>query len=322
MILAGIDEAGYGPTLGPLVVSVSVFRVPDANRLQPEGTNLWSLLESAVCRKKDGHRIAVNDSKRLFHQKKGLRDLEEGLLPFFCLKGEPLPRDLRSLLGRVARQGVPGSAGAARDPAAYLERYPWYKGRNVELPTASFANFLLTRAGQLEGALEAAGVECLGLAACPFEVFEFNQQIEKERNKARVSFQAVGSFLERLWKKFPGEAVEATVDRQGGRTHYGPSLFEWIHPRGIRIETQSEEMSAYQLTRKRGAGQAKTTESEEAATFRVVFGIDSESHSLPVALASMLSKYLREVHMILFNSFWRELSADLKPTAGYATDAR
>jgi hypothetical protein len=43
---------------------------------------------------------------------------------------------------------------------------------------------------------------------------------------------------------------------------------------------------------------------------------------LPVALGSMLSKYLRELHMILFNRYWCERRPDLKPTAGYSVDAR
>jgi hypothetical protein len=56
--------------------------------------------------------------------------------------------------------------------------------------------------------------------------------------------------------------------------------------------------------------------------FRITFGVESESRSLPVALASMLSKYLRELHMAVFNEFWRERRPQLKPTAGYAVDAR
>jgi hypothetical protein len=41
-----------------------------------------------------------------------------------------------------------------------------------------------------------------------------------------------------------------------------------------------------------------------------------------VALASMASKYLREVVMEVFNRFWRKQVADLAPTAGYPGDAQ
>jgi ribonuclease HII len=43
---------------------------------------------------------------------------------------------------------------------------------------------------------------------------------------------------------------------------------------------------------------------------------------LPVALASMVSKYLREVLMIRFNEFWRQHVPGLKPTKGYPLDAK
>ena len=47
----------------------------------------------------------------------------------------------------------------------------------------------------------------------------------------------------------------------------------------------------------------------------------AESEALPVALASMLAKYLREVFMRQFNRFWVRQVPDLKPTAGYPGDA-
>ena len=42
---------------------------------------------------------------------------------------------------------------------------------------------------------------------------------------------------------------------------------------------------------------------------------------LNVALASMASKYLREVCMLQFNRYWLAKRPGLKPTAGYPTDA-
>jgi ribonuclease HII len=53
----------------------------------------------------------------------------------------------------------------------------------------------------------------------------------------------------------------------------------------------------------------------------VQFHVGAEQF-LSVALASMVSKYLRELAMQAFNEFWRRHVPDLRPTAGYPTDAR
>ena len=43
---------------------------------------------------------------------------------------------------------------------------------------------------------------------------------------------------------------------------------------------------------------------------------------MSVALASMLSKYLREGLMRRFNAFWRQYLPDVAPTAGYYGDGQ
>ena len=152
------------------------------------------------------------------------------------------------------------------------------------------------------------------MAAFPVEVREFNEKLRVLSNKSNVSFAAVGHFLRRLWKQFEGETTEVIIDRQGGRTHYAQLLFETLEPRGVHIDEQNNERSSYRLTR-RGARQ-------HAAEFRVSFSKECEEKHLPVALASMVSKYVRELHMALFNEFWREKQEGLKATAGYVVDAR
>ncbi len=316
MIVAGVDEAGYGPTLGPLVVSVAAFRVAESVcRAGP--VDLWKLLRAAVSRDKDPSRIRVDDSKRVFQQRKGLRDLEEGLLPFLAAGGRALPRDFRALVAKLSRRRRLRE-GVAISPTAYLERYPWYRGRNIEIPRRTFPSFVASRGRYLEAELSRAGVEFLGLASEPVEVFEFNQAVARAGNKARVSFRIVASFLRRLWTRFSEEDVEVTVDRQGGRARYGPLLYKVLKPRGIRAVEENEQVSHYVLTRPGRASGA----GGRAGVFHVRFVVDAERLSLPTALASMCSKYVRELHMILFNEFWTEKQKGLKPTAGYAKDAR
>jgi hypothetical protein len=53
----------------------------------------------------------------------------------------------------------------------------------------------------------------------------------------------------------------------------------------------------------------------------ICFRVKAES-CLPAALASMASKYLRELAMQAFNEFWRRRVPGLSPTAGYPQDAK
>jgi hypothetical protein len=311
MILLGIDEAGYGPTLGPLVVAATAFRLPDdAPRPVPRrgsapdapapAPDLWRLCRRSTCRKPDGHRIPVNDSKALYSAQKGLQHLEEGGLSFLHLLDGAIPEDFRALVKRL--RGLGSGDG-------YLELYPWYRGENLPLPTTTFRNHVEKGAARLGRDLAANGIELVGIRAMPIEVLEFNERLDRLRNKARVSFLAVGSLLARVWRSFPGERIEALVDRQGGRMYYAPLLYRKLRPRGLRIEVETEELSVYEVLRDDGPG------------MRVSFAVGCECQSFPVALSSMFCKYLRELHMALFNRFFCARVASLRGTAGYHVDA-
>ncbi len=52
------------------------------------------------------------------------------------------------------------------------------------------------------------------------------------------------------------------------------------------------------------------------------FGQHAEDAHLPVALASMIAKYVRDLMMLRMNRFFGSRMPELKPTAGYVTDAR
>jgi len=298
MILVGIDEAGYGPTLGPLVVAATAFRVPDGQG--PDPPNLWSHLRRSTTRKPDGRRVPVDDSKKLYQRSKGVGHLEEGVLPFLGILDGGIPPEFRSLLKRTS-----GSASGDR----YLDVYPWYRGRDLALPTISYTNQIQRASRRLGDDLSRGGCELLGIRAHALEVKEFNRSLESWGNKSRVSFHLVAALIDWIWREFPGERAEIRIDRQGGRVHYGPLLYQKIRPRGIRIGQESEAVSSYELCR-------------PGPPLGVSFLVDCEEKWFPVALAAMLCKYLRELHMSIFNSFWAEQVSNLKPTAGYYVDAR
>ncbi|MCH9058086.1 MAG: hypothetical protein IIB55_05605 [Planctomycetes bacterium] len=62
--------------------------------------------------------------------------------------------------------------------------------------------------------------------------------------------------------------------------------------------------------------------SMDGADAVVSFMPEAESKHLPVALASMVAKLVRELTMARFNRYWCRRVPELKPTAGYVLDAR
>jgi ribonuclease HII len=53
----------------------------------------------------------------------------------------------------------------------------------------------------------------------------------------------------------------------------------------------------------------------------ITFIVEADQSSLPVALASMLSKHWRELLMRQFNAWFKTHYAEVTPTAGYPMDS-
>src|SRR5580698_6157120 len=72
--IVGIDEAGYGPNLGPFVMSSVACRVPERHRR----ADLWHGFRRAARRPEEPvcHRLVVGDSKLVSTSGKGLAALE------------------------------------------------------------------------------------------------------------------------------------------------------------------------------------------------------------------------------------------------------
>jgi ribonuclease HII len=298
-ILAGIDEAGLGPVLGPLVASSAIFEVPD----ELLDVSLWKLLNPAVSKKVSRRRstIAIADSKKLYGSARGaegLGNLERGVLAMLAAMG-CRPRRLGELLEAVA----PGAWALA-------QREPWNAGCDPALPRIIDPTAAMLDGNSLAAAMARAGVRPVAIRSEPLLVADFNRLIASTNNKSTVAFDVVCRLLADAWRRVPPDGRgRIVVDHQGGRTRYLVPLQRVFDGCSFKVLDETDTLSAYRLTDGRRMAE-------------IYFMVSGEDAHLPVALASMASKYIRELFMAMLNEFWIQRLPGLSPTAGYYGDGQ
>lgn len=295
-ILVGVDEAGYGPILGPLVITAVSFEVKDH---EVDG-NLWQILRGAVTGRLERvplRPLVVADSKRLYasgRPGKKLRRLEEGVLSFQgCVEGV---EDLKGFLTALHCY----NEGQA-------ELYPWYHDMHLGLPIDSPVQEIIRYRRLLQEVMASQGIKYLEARAVVISPHEFNKGVEYHGNKALLLFDNCVKLIKGLWGAH--RQLEVLCDKHGGRNRYGALLSRAFGGCKMNVLSEGTETSSYELK-------------DVTRRLKVSFALKAEDKHLPVALASMYSKYIRELFLRLFNRYWQERLPGLKPTAGYPKDAR
>lgn len=287
----GIDEAGLSPVVGPLVVSGTLFRTSE----QDEGANFWRLLEGCVSNRIRGAagRLVVADSKKL-HKKGDLTRLEEGVFSFLYCRGARRILNLAQML-------------TALNARVEHEHYPWYEPGELKLPTRIWRNMVRRHAGKLRAAMEGAGMAFVGAYCEPVLVGQFNADLSRTRNKAMLLWERVSRIIYNALKVCSEENLTVCIDKLGGRARYDELLEDVLGETAPRRARAGKDVSAYEYF-------------VGAKRVRVLFIRSGEEKALPVALASMLSKYVRELFLLQLNKWFCERFPGLKPTAGYHRD--
>ena len=291
----GIDEAGYGPLLGPLINAASIWDVADGAAEDA----WWDRLGDCVTRTPHANewRLHIDDSKRVYKRAVGLGTLERGVLAFCGLNGG-VPTCTATFLQAVASGCEPSGS-----------RLPWYAGRPRALPLDAKRAPSVELVAKLRQHLAAANIRFIAAHSWPLAEDQYNERLARTDNKAAVLLERVLQLAEHARATAGDQDVLVRVDHLGGRVRYHDLLRLAYPERELTIIRETSRRSTYRL-----AGQTSTL------TFDFV--VAGDQASLPIALASMFAKYTRELIMLDFNDFWRRWQPELRPTAGYYRDAQ
>jgi ribonuclease HII len=295
--LVGTDEAGYGPNLGPLVISATVWQLPVGVRPQDlycllQGTIVAAPAETAgrnAC-------IAVADSKALYPSARGLYHLERGLLAALAVLGHR-PATCRQLWDTVAP-----------DAACCRQEIPWYADFDGPVPVDAAAAEIEPLAATLSAGLASAGVRLVAIRSRALFEPDFNRQLAAHSSKGAALSHATLDLVAEVCRPLEARAIRVICDKHGGRNAYHRLLADHFPESLIEIYEEGAACSRYRF-------------GPQERRVDVSFEVRAESY-LPTALASMTSKYLRELAMASLNAFWSARVPGLRRTAGYPQDAR
>ena len=307
--LIGTDEAGYGPNLGPLLISATVWWVDGSGTTDDD---LYVRLgETIVTKPREAGpgRVAMADSKTLYTSGKGLRHLERGLFAALGLIGRR-PRDWDAVW-------------AALDPESADDRreLPWHDGCPIcekHVPIDADVAELAALEASLRKTMAAAGTRLIDIRSRAVFPERFNRLVDESGSKGAVLSDLTLDLLAgavRPLEDGPLEdgplgdgPIKIVCDKHGGRNKYGPLLARHFPDWLIEVGEEGRRRSRYQF----GPSERRID---------ISFQAKGESW-LPAALASMASKYLRELAMRAMNDYWHGRVPGLRPTAGYPQDAK
>lgn len=290
----GMDEAGYGPNLGPLVVTATVWEVPG----NPKRTKFWNEFDGLVVQHapRTSHEIQIADSKVVHDPNKGVGPLERSVLAAWTMV-DGFPATLMDWWSKLALHPL-FPVAADRTCAE-----PWFVDTDLNLPQQTSHDEVLGLAAAWSQRCVDKRVHLRAIRSDVVLTRRFNNLTTQHDSKGLALSGISMRLLQDVLPMTAGQPTLVWCDKHGGRNRYDELLQDIAGDAFISRLEEGPEKSRYKI------GQTE-----------ICFQTKAEAH-LPVALASMVCKYMRESAMELFNQFWQRHHPELKGTKGYPNDA-
>lgn len=290
-LIIGTDEAGYGPNLGPLIVTATAWEC-DADT---EPVQLWEKLREVLSNEpvRNGKRLYVSDSKAVYSSGDSLEDLEVPVLAFLRLLSFT-PESLDGLGLHLAGQ-------------SFLPHYlaePWNPQPGLTLPVDSSTDHIVEWTEQIRRAMEEQGIQLRGIRSGIIFPAEFNRRVAQTDSKGSVLSSQTLSLVRSFRDSFGDHPCFVVCDKHGGRNRYDELIADHFEDQFVFRLEESRDRSRYRM-----------------GDMEFCFRTRAEE-LMPVALASMVAKYLRETFMMQFNKWWEQQIPGLRHTQGYPVDAK
>lgn len=303
--ILGTDEAGYGPTLGPLLVGSSLWELPDdlapselAAHLATEVVMTREMLSAASRIGRVTNTpppLLLADSKVVYTPARGVTDLEQSIFALLAMSGD-VPRDWHTLWQRVAPDWLPPASD------------PWHQDIALALPLEAGAAVAKVAGAHFATALAARSIQLHPLRAVAVFPQRFNALVAQLGNKATLLSHCTLELARQSLDALAPARALVSCDKHGGRSSYASIIQQVFGVPLVRTIVEGRYESRYTCTYR-------------GEPLELVFLAKGESQ-LPTAVASMLAKYLREVAMIPLNQYWQAAVPGLRATAGYPEDAK
>ena len=290
--LLGTDEAGYGPNLGPLTIGSTLWQVPN------EAVDLYEAFETVLSSSRDPSRLMVADSKQVYSSGQSLRDLETSVLSFLLTLSSEVPTNFGQLADAMGF-----------DLAGLDHSFPSIA--EFKLPVSALPRDIESNARRLVDIFDETGCRLQAMQTVAVFPERFNEMVCRLGNKAELLSSETLLLAGRMLDKRPdGDVSDVSIgcDKHGGRSKYAGMLNQYLTREFVHVVKESLETSQYSWQQ----GEANVS---------IRFNAQGEAW-MPIALSSMMAKYVREIAMLVWNEFWQEKLPGIKPTKGYPMDAR